>query len=443
MEHLPRHAELTLPARTPRELRAACDPARPLAAEEQAALHEDLSSVQGGDRMRRIERRVREAWRNSHLRELVTGHAGCGKSTELLRLGSELRKLEHGKAFHVVYLDVYDYLNPNEVRLPQMLMALLVALSEEPRWDLAKTRSGPALLDRIRKIAASVGRELGKELAETRGLSVLRSLFRVDLSFARGFRTHSQSHIQELLTLTQELIDEVTRQLPPEIADVVFILDNLEKLPESETDGGASLHETLFCRELPLIRLPAHLILTYPIALNYTPVGLRQAFPNARQTTLPMVSVRAKPEVIGRGDDQNGIAALRRLLGRRVALDAVFADDEAVVDAIRLSGGCVRDLLRIVGDLPSYGAQPYTRELVRDVAADLINDYERLLQGKPYLSLLHAIAATGEFPESTTDEWKRQLLMNLIVLEYDTGTWYDVHPMVKATRAFRSAAPAP
>ena len=399
--------------------------------------------MQGGDWIGRIELRVREAWRRSYLRELVTGHAGCGKSTELLRLVGELRKLKQGKAFHAVYLDAYDYLNPHEVRLPQILMALLVALSEEPRWDLKQTRTAPVLWDRVRKILGSLGREVGKDLADTTGLPLLRSLFRVDLTFARGFRQKSQDHIQELLVLTRDLITEVAAQLPAEIGDVVFIVDNLEKLPESETDGGASLHETLFCRELPLLDLPAHLILTYPIALNYVPVGLKQLFANARQTTIPMVSVRAKPEVAPRGDDLPGIAALRRLLGRRVALDAVFADDEAITEAVRLSGGCVRDLLRIVGDLPSYGPQPYTLALVGDVAADLVNDYERLLQGKPYLGLLHEIVRTGEFPAATTDEWKRQLLMNLIVLEYDTGTWYDVHPLVKATRAFRSAAPAP
>jgi hypothetical protein len=442
VEHLPLQAELTLPARAPRELRAACDPARPLAPAEQVILHEDLSVVQGGDRIGRIELRVREAWRDSYIRELVTGHAGCGKSTELLRLVAELRKPKQGKAFHVVYLDAYDYLNPHEVHLPQILMALLVALSEEPRWDLKRTRTAPVLWDRVRKILGSLGREVSKDLADTTGLPLLRSLFRVDLSFARGFRKNAQDHIQELLALTRDLITEVTAQLPPEIGGVIFIVDNLEKLPEGETEGGASLHETLFGRELPLLDLPAHLILTYPIALNYSSVGLRQLFANARQTTLPMVGVRAKPEVAPRGDDPQGIAALRRLLARRVALDAVFTDDEAIREAVRLSGGCVRDLLRIVGELPSYGAQPYTLALVRDVAADLINDYERLLQGKPYLGLLHAIAETGEFPAATTDEWKRQLLMNLIVLEYDTGTWYDVHPLVKATRAFRSAAPA-
>lgn len=406
-------------------------------------MHEDLSAAQGGDRIGRIELRLREAWRGSYVRELVTGHSGCGKSTELLRLTAELRKPKHGKAFHVVYLDAYDYLNPHEMRLPQILMALLVALSEEPRWDLKQTRTGPVLWDRVRKILGGLGREVSKDLAEATGLPLLRSLFRVDLHFARGFRKSSQDHIQELLALTRDLITEVAAQLPSEVADVVFIVDNLEKLPEAETDGGGSLHETLFGRELPLLDVPAHLVLTYPIALNYSSIGLRQLFTNARQTTIPMVGVRAKPEVARRGDDLSGIAALRRLLARRVALEAVFDEDEAITEAVRLSGGCVRDLLRIVGELPSYGAQPYTCALVRDVAAEFINDYDRLLQGKPYLGLLHEIANTGEFPVATTDEWKRQLLMNLVVLEYDTGTWYDVHPLVKATRAFRSAAPGP
>jgi hypothetical protein len=442
VEHLPLHAELTLPARTPREIRAACDPARPLAPQEQPTLHEDLSPVQGGDRIGRIELRIREASR-SPLRELVTGHAGCGKSTELLRLAAELRKPKHGAAFHVVYLDAYDYLNPHEVRLPQILMALLVALSEEPRWDLRRTRTGPVLWDRVRKILGGLGRELAKDLTNDSGLPLLRSLFRVDLNLARGFRKASDDHIQELLALTRDLITEVAGQLPPEIRDVVFVIDNLEKLPDSETEGGGSLHETLFGRELPLLDIPAHLILTYPIALNYAAIGLGHQFAHAKQTTIPMVGVRDRPEAAPRGDALDGLAALRRLLARRVALDSVFDGAAAVTEALRLSGGCVRDLLRIVGDLPSYGAQPYALGQVRAVAAELVNDYERMLQGKPYLGLLHAIADTGEFPAATTDEWKRQLLMNLVVLEYNTGTWYDVHPLVKETRAFRSAVRAP
>ena len=437
----PLSSRLKLPVRTPREIRAACDPSRPLQPEEQA-VHEDLSGVQGGDRFGRIERRIREASDSSYVRELVTGHAGCGKSTELLRLAGALRKEQDNVAFHVVYLDAYSELNPHEVRLPQLLTALLVGLSREPRIDLKTTRSGPVLWDRLRGILVGLGKDVAKNLADANGLSFVSSLLKVDLNLARGFRKASEDHIQDLLRLTRDLIIEVNGALPPEIAGVVFIIDNLEKLPDRETEGGASIYETLFGRELPLLDLPAHFVFTYPIALNYSSIGIRQLFTNARQTTIPMVGVRTKPDVAERGDDPRGFAALRHLLVRRVAPD-VFEADAAIDAAVRWSGGCVRDLLRIVSELPIFGEQPYSSALVDEVVAELVNDYERQLQGKPYLKLLHEIEQAGEFPAATTDEWKRQLLMNLVVLEYDTGTWYDVHPLVKATRAYRSAAGAP
>ncbi len=136
------HTELALPARTPRDIFAVCDPVRALTPEEQPVLHEDLSEVQGGDRFGRIELRLRRAGPGRYLRELVTGHSGCGKSTELLRLASALRVPKDGAAFHVVYVDANASLSPHEARLPQLLVALLAALAEEPRWDLRATRSG-------------------------------------------------------------------------------------------------------------------------------------------------------------------------------------------------------------------------------------------------------------------------------------------------------------
>ncbi len=49
--------------------------------------------------------------RNDYVRELVTGHAGSGKSTELLRLAARLREPKGTQWFHVVYLDAFDYLH--------------------------------------------------------------------------------------------------------------------------------------------------------------------------------------------------------------------------------------------------------------------------------------------------------------------------------------------
>lgn len=379
----------------------------------------------------------------TYVRELVTGHTGCGKSTELLRLAAALARPVDGRSYHVVYLDAFHYVNPFEVRLPQLLVSLMAALAEQPRVDLKQTRSAPELWLRVRRILASVGREVSKDLADATGIPLVRSLFRVDLKLARAFRKQADDYLQDLLTLTRDLVLEVRQQLPPEVADIVFIVDNLEKLSDVQTETGDLLYDTLFLRELPLLDVPAHIVLTYPIALNYAAVELHHLYRNARQTTIPMVGIRSKPGTAPRVDDRAGIAALRRLLARRVDLDAAFAGDDAIEHVIRLSGGCVRDLLRFVAELPIFGSMPFSHETAEAVAADFINDYERYLQGKPYLHLLHVIERDGAFPVDTDEAWKRQLLMGLVALEYDTGTWYDVHPLVKRTRAYRSAAPAP
>jgi hypothetical protein len=51
--HRPLQETLTLPVEGRREVRAACNPSRPLIPEEQVLLHEDLSIVQAGTGSRR------------------------------------------------------------------------------------------------------------------------------------------------------------------------------------------------------------------------------------------------------------------------------------------------------------------------------------------------------------------------------------------------------
>jgi hypothetical protein len=117
----------------------------------------------------------------------------------------------------------------------------------------------------------------------------------------------------------------------------------------------------------------------------------------------------------------------------------VFADEGAILGVIRESGGCVRDLLRLVGEMPTAGAMPFSSATVEAVIADGVNDYERILQGKPYLPLLPTLERTGAFPADTSPAWIQSALQDLVALEYDSGTWYDVHSLAKRTRAFRTA----
>ena len=75
--------------------------------------------------------------------------------------------------------------------------------------------------------------------------------------------------------------------------------------------------------------------------------------------------------------------------------------------------------------------------MVESAVADFQSHYERLLGGKDYVSLLPGLAGAGQFHEGFPLDAKREILLALVALEYDTDTWFDVHPLVKRTRAYR------
>ncbi|HVV83464.1 MAG TPA: hypothetical protein VHE35_10350 [Kofleriaceae bacterium] len=342
-----------------------------------------------------------------------------------------------------MYVDADEYVSPWELRLPQVLVAVLAALQKAPRIDLRSTRAVKPLLERLAELARasqSVG-ETAKKLADVAGIPFLAAALKISSEVAARFSKAALGQRQELLDLTRNLILEVRQQLPPDVAELVFVIDNLEKVPEQSLEGGHSLHEVLFARDLPALDLPAHMVMTYPISLNYSTHELDRAYPGAIRTTLPMVGVRRPPQDATRGDDPEGIAAMTRLLARRVA-PSLFAGTDVVEQIVRLSGGCVRDLLRIVGELPIVGEPPFTARMVDDVVNDFRNDYARLLQGKPYVARLPEIARTGEIPDDLDPGSKREILLGLVALEYDTDTWFDIHPLVKRTRSYVRAEQA-
>ncbi len=434
MDRAPLSSTYKFPVSQPREIRAVCDPSKPLLPED-GELHEDLSSVQGGARFEMIEKRIRMADGSQFLRELVTGHAGSGKSTELLRLAARLREPKGTQSFHVVYLDAFEYLSQWGVRLPHIIVALLAALAKQERDDLKETRSAKKLVSRIKSLAGGVSKDIAKDIDSLAHVPILTAALRASQELSSKFQDQAVTQIQDLLRDLNDLVTEVVADLN---VDSVFIIDNLEKIPEQPADGYASLHEALFVRDLPLLDLYAHIVLTYPISLNYSNAELLRVFPNATQTTLPMVSVRLPPGGPERGDDPNGIAALRHLLLRRVNRE-VFASEDAIEQVIRLSGGCVRDLMRFVGALPVVADPPFTRDHVTLAVQDFKNFYERILLGKPYVRYLPAVEKTGLVSDDLTPDWKREILLGLVVLEYDTDTWFDVHPLARLTRAFTAA----
>jgi hypothetical protein len=274
----------------------------------------------------------------------------------------------------------------------------------------------------------------------SRGLA--KATFRSSPSFQISFRQNSRLHVKYLVETLSNLIEYARAELIQEgTNDLIIMVNKLDRIAWFPLGDNTkrTRHDLFFYEQLPCIEdIPAHFILTGPVTLHFPQNRVEQVFRRATHTIVPTVAVHE------RGTDrpnEAGIEALSRLLGRRVDLAETFADDEARRYAIQESGGCLRDLFRLVIEASQKKrALKLSRTDIEVIVNENIGYTETMLQGQGFLRELHHIVKTGSFPEYFDDETKQWLLNNLVVIEYDGHTWYDVHPFAKRTRAFRDGA---
>jgi hypothetical protein len=114
------------PAKNIFDVYEACHPETPLKPGDPRYV--DLREVRGGRNLARvIHRRIRSTKHPSYHQHLITGHRGCGKSTELRQIKGELED----KGLFCVYFDVEDVLDVNDVEYLDVLLAIARVVYEE------------------------------------------------------------------------------------------------------------------------------------------------------------------------------------------------------------------------------------------------------------------------------------------------------------------------
>ncbi len=106
----------------------ATNPSKTLAVEneEDRKYYIDFSSVRGGKTIEELGRTITRLSPDEPTCQLFTGHIGCGKSTELLRLKNELQQ----QGFHVVYFESSQDLVMADIDVTDVLLAIARKVSE-------------------------------------------------------------------------------------------------------------------------------------------------------------------------------------------------------------------------------------------------------------------------------------------------------------------------
>jgi len=418
----------------------ACNPDIPL--ENDDVRYTDLSEVRGEDQnfVDAIAKSMIMALKDSsqrYYRQLVTGHRGCGKSTELLRLQARLQQ----KGFFVVYFDVELLLNLGDVSYIDIL--LLIARQVETTFREQKIQLNQALLEDIFHWLAdtTITKERQKDLhvettveAET-GVKIpligkllarlsagVRSNEIERQEIRQTLRKEWDIFIQKFNTLLEQARLKVKQS---KYHDLIVIVDGLEKMfyePIRDNAGnltGESTHSMLFVKQADQLMVPAcHLIYTVPISLLFNQ-NLANAFDIDTPVVIPMVNLKRV----------EGVQQLTVLLAKRVQLEQVFENPDLVERLVRMSGGAVRDLMRLVRMvcINAKTAQIQTGDVEKAVRS-LVREYDRLIQEKD----IDALRAVFNNKRVTGDEKYARLLHNRVIHEYQNGERSaDLHPAVQ------------
>lgn len=407
------------------EVYRACDPDKPLTADDERYV--DLSEVRGTKVLAtKIARRISRCDSNQFHQQLITGHRGCGKSTELLRLKKELEE----NSFFVVYIDTEELLDLVDLDYLDVMLSIAKQTEQELRsqgvflsedlleeisdWFTEKVTETSESTDITGAVKTQV--EAG---AKVPFFASLMAKLTAEIKSASSRRITTRQKLQReqavfTARLNNLLLDARHKVQANKYTDIVLIVDGLEKMHYEILSDGQSTHNRLFVQHAEQLKAPeCHIIYTMPISLAYN-ANLGNDFDTPE--IIPMVKM-----------SDEGIARLREVIGQRINIAATVENALFIDELAQLSGGVMRDLMRLVRLATDTDSEKISREDIDYAKQTLIREYDRLLRDGE----IEQLKWVQKHKRVTGDAAFERMLFLRLILEYHNGDrWADLHPAI-------------
>ncbi|PSB32647.1 AAA family ATPase [Stenomitos frigidus] len=447
------------------KLFAACQPDRSLnlANPDDRPYYIDFSAVRGDKIIRRLRRTIGGSSQSTC--QLFSGHVGCGKTTELFRLKSELEE----DGYYVVYFECTEDLDLDNVDVTDVLLAIARQASEKLEQDqifLEPQGFKKFLQDAVTFLQTEIditgaqvnvpgGTKLsaksdGKfEFSLPLGIASITAEAKKDKNLHDRLRQYLAPRTTSLLAIiNDELLNPATIALRQRNKKgLVVVVDNLDRVGAQINNAKRPQNEYLFIEQgSDLRRLSCHLIYTIPLVLLFTnerDLLVNRLGGGTEPTVLPMVPVQSRDGQVY----EEGMRLLRQMVLAR-AFPELTSEQErlervhevfqspALLDRLCfISGGHVRKLMTLlfsclqVDDLPlsSDGIESVIRDY-RDALLVTVDDDE----WKLIMQVVRQRVIQG-------DEQFKILLPSTFFFEYrdSEGRWFGLNPVLAETREYK------
>lgn len=372
--------------------------------------------------------------------QVLAGHRGSGKSTELWRLRQELERPEgNDKGFFVVQVQADDELDRNDIDFPEILIALIRQVAEQLR-DRAGIELTPGYFkDRWQHLQETLTSEInfeGVKLAA--GMATLAATIKNSPEARKQVRDALEPDANNWLRAANDVLGAAIQQLiQKNYAGLVVMVDDLDKMiTRPRESAGCSTTEYLFIhRSAQLTAFKCHLIYTLPIELAYShnEPNIKRLY-GGHLPVVPMIKIATKPP--DQQPHEAGMVAFREMVNARLkhvgALpDDLFESAEIQDELIQLTGGQPTELMSMIREALVSTGLPIGREGVNRCRTETMRSYRRLLR-KEHWPVIEEVRGTGEVVRTKDNEDAfRELLDSRTLLLYRNGDeWYDVNPAI-------------
>jgi len=443
----------------------ACDPSKTIDMGNAAdrPYYVDFAPVRGGKIIEALGRTITRLSPDKPTCQLFTGHIGCGKSTELLRLKAELEQ----QGFHVIYFESTQDLDMADVDVSDILLAIARQVSEslekikinlQPRGFRALLKDAAELLKSTEITAEASVPALGKitasnhgtaEFSLAAGIGKITAKTKESVRLRNRLRQHLEPQTNTILqSINEELLQPAIETLKQQDKQgLVVIVDNLDRVDPRPMPSGRLQPEYLFIdRGEQLRRLNCHVVYTLPLSLifsNESETLKHRLGGGVEPKVLPMVPVQQRDG----SDYEPGIALLRKMLlvrafpevddNQRLDLITELFDRSETLDRLcQVSGGHVRNLLGLLYRCLQEQDPPWSRDLLEGVIRQARDHLPLAIDDDEWELLLQVVQQQNVRGEKEY----HTLLRNLWLFEYrdEQGCWFGINPVLAETAKFKS-----
>lgn len=396
-----------------------------ISSDNEAALYVDLDSVRpdncfnGISFILNIDDDQLYKLTDKYAKILFSGHRGCGKSTELHRFQ---KKIDHPDRYCSIFIDMEKEVEITTFEPEDLFVTLLFKLVERLDRDGLVLDTAP-LTDLMREWLADT--EIQKELKDSYNLDIagevsagsgflgfiklkssLKALFSSSSSTVKRIREKVRKNPHNLVNRINLALDDARREIAGngKGKDILFVIDGFEKM-------RFEIFQKLFIREASLIQaLDSSMIFTVPIN-SYFSIGDNPSSEFFQTHILPMipVSTYSRP-------------TLSEIVTRRID-KKLFFDKGSLEKAVDMSGGCPRQLLRIVNRaIVNRKGERLKTDDVEKACSDLGQEMWDSLDSEHRKNI-------WEKAFDAADRKTLDLLFSLAVLKYNGKR--DVNPLIR------------